>query len=78
VRIYRLKRCLKNGRKKVMIQVKNKWNNKLYTVMQITGAAVVLRRSDGSEFTIEYKEYKQNYREVADNGRQERRDPDKG
>ena len=46
--------------------------------MQMTGAAVVLRRSDGSEFTIEYKEYKQNYREVTGNGRQERRDPDKG
>jgi len=68
-----------------MIQVKNKWNGKIYTVMQMTpavayntGAAVVLRRSDGSEFTIEYKEYKQNYREVTGNGRQERRDSDKG
>ena len=61
-----------------MIQVKNKWNGKMYTVMQMTGAVVVLRRSDGSEFTIEYKEYKQNYREVTGNVRQERRDPDKG
>ena len=61
-----------------MIQAKNKWNNKLYTVMQMTSAAVILRRSDGTEFTIEYKEYKQNYREVTGNGRQERRDPNKG
>jgi hypothetical protein len=44
----------------------------------MTGTVVVLRRSDGSEFTIEYKEYKQNYREVTGNGRQERRDSDKG
>ena len=61
-----------------MIQAKNKWNNKLYTVMQMTSVAVILRRSDGTEFTIEYKEYKQNYREVTGNGRQERRDPNKG
>lgn len=46
------------------MKVKNKWNGKLYTVINISDGTVKLQRSDGSEFTISQKEYKLNYREV--------------
>lgn len=49
-----------------MTQVKNKWNNGIYTVIQITDNMVLLRRSDGTEFGINHKEYKQNYKELHD------------
>ena len=48
--------------------VKNKWNNKIYTVKSFNGPAdeVTLIREDGSEFIINQKEYRYNYREVKD------------
>ena len=48
--------------------VKNKWNNRLYTVKSFDGPAdeVTLIRDDGSEFTIAQKEYRANYKEVHD------------
>ena len=61
-----------------MTQVKNKWNNKMYFVAHMTNCTVTLWRDDGSRFTISINEYKQNYREVTGNGKQERRNPDKG
>lgn len=50
------------------MKVKNKWNSKLYTVKSFDGPSdeVTLIREDGSEFTINQKEYKYNYREVED------------
>lgn len=50
------------------MKVKNKWNNKIYTVKSVddTAGKVTLIREDGSEFTISQKEYKFNYREVED------------
>ena len=46
--------------------VKNKWNGKLYTVLNVTAATVKLQRADGSEFEIQKSEYYANYREVED------------
>lgn len=51
------------------MKVKNKWNNKLYTVKLYHGCPdyeVTLIREDGSEFTISQKEYRYNYKEVED------------
>lgn len=46
--------------------VKNKWNNKLYAVLSLSGDIVKLQRSDGSVFEIQKSEYYFNYREVKD------------
>ena len=46
--------------------VKNKWNNKLYTVLSMSGGMVKLQRTDGSVFEIQKAEYYFNYREVKD------------
>ena len=48
--------------------VKNKWNNKLYTVISINNKdnTVTLKHGDGSEFTIKTKELYFNYKEVND------------
>ena len=43
--------------------VKNKWNNKFYTLVDVTDTSVTLQRDDGSEFTIQKKEYFFNYSE---------------
>ena len=37
--------------------VRNKWNNKMYKVLEITDKNVTLRRDDGSQFTIQKSEY---------------------
>lgn len=52
------------------MEVKNKWNNKIYTVLSISDGMVKLQRSDGSEFTITQKEYKFSYKEVEDDKKQ--------
>lgn len=46
--------------------VKNKWNGKIYTVISTneTNSTAVLKRDDGSKFTIQTKELYSNYREV--------------
>lgn len=41
--------------------VRNKWNKKKYEVMDILNGKVILRRTDGSVFTITEKEYLANY-----------------
>lgn len=41
--------------------VRNKWNKKKYEVMAIENSKVILRREDGSVFTIAEKEYIVNY-----------------
>ena len=41
--------------------VRNKWNKKLYEVMEIGNGKVILRRTDGTVFTIAEKEYLANY-----------------
>lgn len=41
--------------------VRNKWNRKLYEVMAIENGKVILRRTDGTVFTIAEKEYVINY-----------------
>ena len=41
--------------------VRNKWNKKLYEVMNIENRKVTLRRQDGTVFTIDEKEYLANY-----------------
>ena len=36
---------------------RNKWNNKMYEVLEITDKNVTLQREDGSQFTIQKSEY---------------------
>lgn len=46
------------------MEVVNKWNGKVYTVLSMQAGTVKLRRSDGSEFEIQKTEFYFNYREV--------------
>ena len=41
----------------------NKWNNKMYEVLEITDKNVTLQREDGSQFTIQKSEYFFSYSE---------------
>ena len=41
--------------------VTNKWNKKVYEVLEIKDRKVTLQRPDGSKFTIDEKEYLYNY-----------------
>lgn len=41
--------------------VRNKWNRKTYEVMAKENGKVILRRSDGTVFTIAEKEFYANY-----------------
>lgn len=41
--------------------VTNKWNKKVYEVLEIKNRKVTLQRSDGSKLTIDEKEYLYNY-----------------
>ena len=43
--------------------VRNKWNNKMYEVLEITDKNVTLQREDGSQFTIQKAEYFFSYSE---------------
>lgn len=46
-----------------MMKVKNRWNGKIYTVLE-TAVMVKLQREDGSEFAISKSEFYFNYYEV--------------
>ena len=41
--------------------VKNRWNSKLYKVLEETGKTVTLEREDGSKFIIAKSEYYLSY-----------------
>lgn len=41
--------------------VRNKWNKKPYKVLDIKDGKVTLEREDGSQFTIDEREYVKNY-----------------
>ena len=43
--------------------VRNKWNNKMYEVLEITDKNVTLQREDGSQFTIQKSEQFLSYSE---------------
>ena len=43
--------------------VRNKWNNKMYEVLEITDKNVTLQRDNGSQFTIQKSEYFLSYSE---------------
>ena len=43
--------------------VRNKWNGKMYEVLEITDKNVTLQREDGSQFIIQKSEYFFNYSE---------------
>lgn len=45
------------------MKVKNRWNGKIYTVIE-TATMVKLQREDGSEFVISKSEFYANYYEV--------------
>ena len=49
--------------------VRNKWNGKLYTLIQDKGSSVILQRSNGSEFEISKSEFKANYTEINKDGK---------
>lgn len=46
-----------------MEKVVNKWNGREYTVVNKNDKLVTLRRGDGSEFQIAWREFKEAYRE---------------
>ena len=43
--------------------VLNRWNGKVYEVLEITDKKVTLQRDDGSQFTIQKSEYFFSYSE---------------
>lgn len=43
------------------MKVQNKWNKKVYEVLEIKDRKVTLQRLDGSKFTIDEKEYLYDY-----------------
>ena len=43
--------------------VRNRWNDKMYEVLEITDKNVTLQREDGSQFTIQKSEYFFSYSE---------------
>ena len=45
--------------------VKNRWNRKIYRVVEINDNKVTLERSDGTQFTIAKAEYFLNYIEKS-------------
>ena len=47
--------------------VRNKWNRKIYRVVEIENGKVTLEREDGSQFTVVEKEYLANYIRHYDN-----------
>lgn len=49
-------------------KVLNKWNNREYLVLEQDSDKVTLQRDDGSEFTIEAKEFRFNYKEQKSKG----------
>jgi hypothetical protein len=44
--------------------LKNKWNNRLYSIVEFNGPMVTLKRDDGSEFEIQVSEMHFSYVEV--------------
>ena len=48
-----------------MKTVKNRWNRKIYQVVEMNDSNVTLERADGSQFTISKKEYFSNYIEKS-------------
>ena len=55
----------KGAEKEQMKTVLNKWNKKTYKVIKVTDVSVTLERADGSQFTINKKEYFSNYIEKS-------------
>ena len=43
------------------MQVKNKWNKKIYSVVNKENSKIILQRVDGSRLVITEKEFKSNY-----------------
>ena len=43
--------------------VRNKWNNKMYEVLEITDKNVTLQREEGRQFTVQKSEYFFSYSE---------------
>jgi hypothetical protein len=41
--------------------VRNKWNKKMYNVLEIKDGKVTLERENKTQFTIDEKEYVKNY-----------------
>jgi hypothetical protein len=46
-----------------MEKVLNKWNGRVYKVLEQNDNTVTLERDDGSQLTIEAKEFRFNYKE---------------
>lgn len=55
-----------------MLIVLNRWNRKLYTVLEVKGRSVTLQREDKSTFTIDKKELFANYVNTHNNAELEK------
>ena len=50
-------------------KVLNKWTGRAYLVLEQKDSMVTLQRDDGSEFTIETKEFRFNYKNIDEKHR---------
>lgn len=54
------------------MKAKNKWNSKIYNVVEIKDTSIILKRTDGSQFEINKSEFNFSYRIIEnqawDNG----------
>lgn len=48
------------------MEAKNKWNGRMYDIVQVSDKEVTLRRASGSIFTIQRKEFDFNYIKIGD------------
>ena len=46
--------------------VKNKWNNRIYSIVLDKGSSITLKRGDGSIFEISKDEFHKSYRKLED------------
>lgn len=44
------------------MKAKNKWNSKIYNVVEIKESSIILKRNDGSQFEIDKLEFNFSYR----------------
>lgn len=44
------------------MKAKNKWNSKIYNVVEIKDTSIILKRTDGSQFEINKSEFNFSYR----------------
>lgn len=53
-------------KRRMQMTVKNKWNNRIYTIVMDKGSSITLKRGDGSIFEISKDEFHKSYRKLED------------